>query len=229
MTGFVACGQLWDRRRRHEEDHHRDGDVDPERPPPGQIVGEVAAEQRPDDRRDTEHRAQNALVAASFAERNHLADERACGDGNPAAADPLQRACPDQHGHRLREPAQHRPDDEEHHRALEDPFAAIQVTELADQRGDDRRGQQVAGDHPRLMSGVAQVGDDGRQRGGDDGLVQRGEQHAQHDRHEDEVAPLGADQRAAGSRVPNWVSWGVGGDRRCSGACHACLPVGVRC
>ena len=44
------------------------------------------------------------------------------------------------------------------------------------------------GSDPRLMAGAAQVGDHGRERGRDDRLVQRREQHAEHDGGEDEVA-----------------------------------------
>ena len=198
MTGLARRPQRRNRRGRHEDDHHGDWHIDPKRPPPGQIVGEVPAQQRPDDRRDTEDRAQDALIAAPFPERDHLADQRAGRDRDSAAADPLQGARSHQHGHRMGQPAGHRSDDEEHHRGLEHPFAAEQIPELADQRGDDRRRQQIAGDNPGLTAGVAQVGDDRRQRGGNDRLVQRREQHAQHDRDEDEVAALRADQRAAG-------------------------------
>src|SRR5271166_1703133 len=70
-------------------------------PPPRQVVGEVAPQQRTDDSRDTEHRAQDALVAAPFPQRDDLTDQRAGGDGDCAAADPLQRARSHQHGHRL--------------------------------------------------------------------------------------------------------------------------------
>ena len=80
---------------------------------------------------------------------------------------------------------------------LEDGFAAEQVTELADDRGGDRRCQQIARDHPGLVARAAEVGDDGRQRGGHDGLVERGKQHAEQHRNEDEVATMEADACAA--------------------------------
>src|ERR1700733_2758615 len=69
------------------------------------------------------------------------------------------------------------------------------------------------------MTGAAEVGDDGRQRGCDDSLVQRREQHSKHDRQEDEVAALRADKRAAGCRTRGWISL----VRCCSRAGHACL------
>ncbi len=43
------------------------------------------------------------------------------------------------------------------------------------------------------MAGTAEVGDDGRQRGGHDRLVEGGQQHAEQHRNEDEVAALRAD------------------------------------
>ena len=61
-----ARGQRRDRRGRNEEDDDRDRHVDPERPPPGQVVGEIAAQQRADHRGHTKHRAQRALIAAAI-------------------------------------------------------------------------------------------------------------------------------------------------------------------
>jgi hypothetical protein len=130
---------------------------------------------------------------------------------------PCSARAPTSYRHGLRNPAQHRPDDEERHSRLEHQLATEQVTKSADQRGDDRRRQQVAGDNPRLMPRPAQIGDDRRQRGGDDRLVQCRQQHAQHDRQEDEIASLWTDQRAAGFGI------GRGSDLRC----HACLPDGA--
>jgi len=51
------------------------------------------------------------------------------------------------------------------------------------------------------MARPTQIGDDRGQRGGDDGLVQGRQQHAQHDRQEDEIPALRADQCAAGVGV----------------------------
>ena len=196
-----ASGQRRDRRRRNEKDDDRDRHVDPERPPPAQMIGEISAQQRADHGGHTEYRAQRALIAAAIPQRDDLADQRGGGNGDGAAADALQRAGADQHCHRLRQPAQHRPGDEEQHRGLEYPLAAQHITESAGQCGDDRGGQQITGDDPRLMARPAQVGDDRGQRGGDDGLIQRRQQHPQHDRQEDEIAPLRADQCAADLRV----------------------------
>ncbi|BAX96239.1 hypothetical protein MSTE_00904 [Mycobacteroides stephanolepidis] len=48
------------------------------------------------------------------------------------------------------------------------------------------------------MPGISEIGDDGGQGGGDNGAVQRGQQHPQQDRDEDEIAALHADHGARG-------------------------------
>jgi hypothetical protein len=179
------------------------------------VIGEEAAEQRTHHRRDTEHRSERALIPAAVAQRNDLADEGGGGHHDGAAADALQRPRPDKHGHRPGQSAQHRADEEEKDRRGEDELAAEQVAQLADDRGDNRRGEQVAGHHPGLMAGAAEIRHHRRQRGGDDRLVQCGQQHAKQHRNEDQVAALRTDQGTARFGIRG------GGRPRCS--CHACL------
>ena len=124
-------------------------------------------------------------VAAALARRDDVADRRLRADHQPAAAQPLDRAERDQLGHPLREPAQRGADQEEHERALQHDLAPVEVAELAVERRDDRDRQQVGGDHPRDVLQPAEVADDRRQRGRDDRLVERREQHHQHQRAED--------------------------------------------
>ena len=83
-------------------------------------------------------------------------------------------------------PAQHRADEEDDDRRLEDALAAVEVAELAVDRRRDRRGQQVAGDDPGELIEAAELGGDRRQRGGDDRPVERRQQDRQHERREDE-------------------------------------------
>src|SRR5580765_8022353 len=66
-----------------------------------------------------------------------------------------------------------------------------QSAELAVDRADDRRGEQVGGDDPRELGEPAEVADDRRQRGRDDRLVERGEQQHEHQRREDQADSLG--------------------------------------
>src|SRR5215472_1723662 len=48
--------------------------VDVEDPTPAQVLDEIAADQRPDDGRDAEHRAEQTLIASTFARRDDIAD-----------------------------------------------------------------------------------------------------------------------------------------------------------
>jgi hypothetical protein len=66
------------------------------------------------------------------------------------------------------------------------------------------------------VAGTAEVRHHRWQRGGDDRLVQRGQQHAEQHRNEDQVAALGTDQGTAGFAIR-------GSFRRCRTR-HACLP-----
>ena len=61
---------------------------------------------------------------------------------------------------------------------LEQPLAAEEVAELAVERRRHRGRQQIGGDHPRQMVEAAELAGDRRQGGGDDRLIQRGEEHA---------------------------------------------------
>ena len=51
-----------------------DRDVDEEDPFPAEVVGEPAAQQRTGHRRDAEDRAEQSLVLASLARRDHVTD-----------------------------------------------------------------------------------------------------------------------------------------------------------
>ena len=117
--------------------------------------------------------------------------------------------------HLLRQPGEHRADDEHDDREDVDRATAVEVGDLAVQRGRRGRGQQVGGDDPGELVEAAELADDRRQGGRDDGLVERGEQHAEHqaaDHHQD--LPVGHVGRA-------------GGGRRCSGGSHAVSPSSV--
>ena len=108
------------------------------------------------------------------------------------------------------------PDEKHHDRRLQHDLAAEQIAELAVKRRDDRRRQQVGGDDPRQMRQPAQFADDRRQRRRDDRLVERGQQHDQHQRRENDPDRLsgrrGADDRRRGClighKVPKWLERG---------------------
>ena len=56
---------------------------------------------------------------------------------------------------------------------------------LPQSRGGDGRGEQVRRGDPGDVVQAAEVADDVRQRGGHDGLVERGQQHAEHQAGQD--------------------------------------------
>ena len=190
--------------RRHvqvqPEDHdehrdHADRHVHVEDPAPREGLDEEAAEQRAGDAGDREHGADQAHVAAAVARRDDLGDDRLRADHQPARAEALQRAEGDQLAHRLAQARQQRAGQEDQDRGQEDGLAPVHVAELAVQRRRGRRRQQVGRHDPAQVVQPAEVADDRRQRGRDDRLVERGQEHAQHQRAEDR------DQRAAGDDV----------------------------
>jgi hypothetical protein len=66
-----------------------DGEVDVEDPAPAQMLGEQAAEQRPENAARPEDRTEQALVLAPFAGRDEVADDRHRQHHQPAATDTL--------------------------------------------------------------------------------------------------------------------------------------------
>jgi hypothetical protein len=102
--------------RNHRQRDRAEGQVDVEDPSPREVVDEEAAEQRPGDGRDGEHRSEQALVTAAIAWRDEIADDRHRHDDQPAAAESLHGAKGDQLRHRLRQPAESGADQEDHER-----------------------------------------------------------------------------------------------------------------
>ena len=168
--------------QRDQADRH----VDVEDPAPGQVVHEHPAEQRADHAGQAEDRAEQADVAATFPGRDHVADDGLRADHQTACAQALERAERDQHDHGRADAGQDRAGHEDDDGRLEEDLPAVLVTQLAPERGGHREGQQVRGDHPGDVRAAMEVADDGRQRGGHDRLVERGEQHAEHERADDE-------------------------------------------
>jgi hypothetical protein len=166
-------GQHRERCRTERQVHVEDG-------APGDMRRQEAADQRPGDARDTEDRAEQAGVAAALARRHDIANRRLSTHQEAAGAEPLDRAEHDQLGHRLRQSAERRADQEDDERRLQHDLAAVLVAELAVERRDDRRRQEVRGHHPRQVREPAEVADDRRQRCRDNRLVQRCEQQDQH-------------------------------------------------
>lgn len=182
--------------RDHEHDQ-ADRDAEPERPSPAEVIGDEAAEQRTRHGRDTEYRPERTLVPPAVSQWDHLGDEGRGGHHDRAATDALQGSRGHQHDHRTGQAAEDRSDEKTQDRGLVHDFAAEDVADLPDHRGDDRGGEQVARHHPRLMAGAAEIRHHRRERGGDDGLVERGQQHAEQNGDEHQVASAHAQQRRA--------------------------------
>src|SRR5690606_36034393 len=69
---------------------------------------------------------------------------------------------------------------------LEHHLPAVEVGELAVQGRARGRGEQVRRHHPGQMGDPAEFADDRRQGRGHDGLIERRQEHAQHQGHEDQ-------------------------------------------
>ena len=159
--------------------------VDPEDHRPVQMFGEHAAEHRPADTGRHPHAAEIGLVLAALARGHHVGNHGLHDRHDAAAAEPLQAAREDQHRHVRRHRAQHRARDEQAERSDDHGAAAIDVAERAEHRRHRGRGQQIGRDHPGEIGDVVELAADGRQRGRDDGLVERGQEHRQHQAHQD--------------------------------------------
>ena len=78
------------------------------------------------------------------------------------------------------EPSDEQADGDQHHHA-----PAVDVGQLAVERRHRGAGEQVGGHHPGQIAEIAEMAADGRQRGRHDGLVERAEEHRQHDAEHD--------------------------------------------
>ena len=127
---------------------NRERDVDPEDHRPVQVVGEEAADNRPEQAGEQPDTTEIGLVLTALAGADHVRDHRLDHRHDAAAAEPLQAAGEDQDRHVRRQRADHRADDEQAERRDDHGAAAIDVAERAEHRRHRGRGQQIGGDHP---------------------------------------------------------------------------------
>ncbi|MNH00129.1 hypothetical protein D3C79_593150 [compost metagenome] len=171
---------------------HRQGEnpqrqIDIEDPAPGEMLHQPPAEQRPDHRRQAKHPAEQPLIAPAIGRWDHVAHHRHGHYQQTAATQSLQCPHQDQLRHVLRQSAQHRTEQKHHDGDLQHDLAAEQIAELAIQRHHDGRGQQIGRHDPGQILQPAELADDGRQRGRDDGLIERRQQHHQQQRGEQQT------------------------------------------
>ncbi len=111
-----------------DERDDADRDVDVEHPAPGRLVDQEASDQRAEDAGGTEHRSEVALVPASFAGRDDVADDRESQRDQSTGTHALHASEYDQLKHALAEPGQGRPQQEDDDRDLKDRFSAVEIT-----------------------------------------------------------------------------------------------------
>ena len=161
--------------------------VDVENPAPGGVLDDKPADQRPDDRRQAKHAAKQPLIAPAIGWRDHVRDGGHADHHQAAAAQPLQGAHQHQLGHVLRQPAQRGAHEEQHNGDLQDNFATKQIAEFTVQRHHDGGAEDIGRHYPGELIQAAQLTDNGRQRGRDDGLIKRRKQHHQQQRAEQQL------------------------------------------
>ena len=168
-----------------------DGHVDEEDPAPardpedGLRPREEPADHGTEHRRGAEHREEVALVAGALPGGDEVTEDRDRERHEATGAEALDAAVDRQLVHRVGGAGQQRAHHEDRDRDQVQRLAAVDVGELAVQRRRDRRGQQVRGGHPRLQGQTVQVVADGPDGRRDDRLVERGEEHAEHQAAED--------------------------------------------
>lgn len=189
------------------EGDQAEGDVDVEAPAPGEMVGEVAAEQRACDGGEAEDGADQAHVPAAFSGRHDVGDDRLHPDHEPARADALDRAEGDELVHGAGPAGERGAEDEDGDGELEDALAAEQVAEFAVDRQADGGGEQIGGDRPGHPVQAVQFADDLRQGGGDDHLVEGGQQQCQHQPEEDQPHAAGARSDGLGGYRDGEAGW----------------------
>ena len=169
--------------RDDERDRERaDRQVDEEDPVPAHVIGDHAAGERADHAGHTPHRADQAGVLGAAIGREQIGDDRERGDEQRARAEPLHGARGEQHLEAGRRAARRRAGEEDHHADQEHRLAAVDVGQLARDRDHHRRRDHVRRHDPAVQRVGQREVDLDRARGGrDDRLIERAEEHAEHD------------------------------------------------
>ncbi len=146
-------GRILDEHTGEEESEHADGQIDVEDPAPGVAVGDPAAEGWADDRRNHDADAVNRHRGAVLAGREAL-EEDGLGDRlHSAAANALQDAGEDEHGHVDGEAAEQGSDGEEHDREREQALASDAAGDPAGSGKHDGVRDEIAGENPGCFVG----------------------------------------------------------------------------
>jgi hypothetical protein len=112
------------------------------------------------------------MVPGAPARRHQVGDDRLDQHQQPAAAQALDDPCRDQYRQRRCQAAEHRAGQERHSGPNEYRTAAEPVTKWSDQQHGNRSSQYVAGVDQSQTCQTAELCDHGRQRRGEDRLIQ---------------------------------------------------------
>jgi hypothetical protein len=148
------------------------------------VLDQQAADQRPEHGGRRERGGDVALVAAALARGDEVADRGHGERHQPAGGDTLDGAHDDQLRQVLGDAARRRGDEEQREGDQQQLAAAVAVAELPPQRSGGRGGDHVGGHEPGDVAEAAEIGGDGRQRRGQDRLVENRGQHREDQRGE---------------------------------------------
>ncbi len=173
--------------RRHQRQQDADRHVEQKHPAPAEIVGDPAAERRPDRRRKNHGDAVGGKGLAALGRRKRIGEDRLRVRLKPAAADPLQTAGNDQHGKARRDAAQERGDTKADDAGDEITLAPDCRGKPAADRQDDGVGDQIRGQHPsRFVLACRQTAGDVLQRDIGDRNVEHFHKGGKPDRYRDQ-------------------------------------------
>ena len=198
--------------------------------PPIQMVADPAAERRAAAARGGECDREISVILGTLLGRRHVTEHHLGARNHAAAAHALHHAAADQHQHagcRRRDERTRHVDCE---RDQQRRAPAVDIGEFAVKRRKRRRGDQIRRNYPRQLVDVAKDAADGRQRAGEDRLIDRAEEHRQHHAHDDhplfamrERRRIDTDERRSGRRDRRTDQGGriVGGYRLPAVVCGA--------
>ena len=157
-----------------------DRQVDPKDPGPGQVLDNEPAGQWPDDRRQRPNARQPALYLGPLVHRIEVADDGHRGRLNRARANALREPEDNERGHRPRESAENRAKQEDHDANQHHPLSADEIGELAEHHCGRGLRQKKRGEHPTIERQPAQLADNLRHGGRDDGRLDRDHEIRRH-------------------------------------------------
>ena len=193
---FAVLDRFVEGAQQHPRRQHAQRDVDVEDPAPAEVLGEEAAEGGADDGGDRPDAREVALHPGAFGDGVDVAGD---GDGHGlhgSGAEALECAECDECRHAPGEAAEDRAEQEQADAEQDDGLAADDIRQFGVDGHRHRLGEQVDGEQPGELVEAAEVFDDRRDRGGEDGGVDRDEPRREHEGDEDRAA-LGAEADAA--------------------------------